>query len=273
MALKRVGGGPINEDAFAWENKNARIVKEFTCFIPKKIHDVVRSAAEILVSTEFSFLLKCEIDYNNRTVDIDPDSWFFPKQTVTPGSVIYHEDMAEYNCVMHKHPGSMKSFSGTDDEWINQNFQVSVLWIRDGFCNGRINIPTPAGRVQLPLKVITEPDYQTIDTIESIIKEKVVIPPTPERQPHYTQIFKNFKGDNNLGLLGEYHQTTMFGGEDVDTIEDLDPDNLDDTILGLASVEINDDTFCGEHIPEVSEEDFIDMYKDLAKDPHGVKDQ
>lgn len=174
--MKRLGANKdLNLDNFAWSNKSAEVVKELTCYVPKKIHNVVRSANTALVGQEFSFLLKCEIDWEEGMVTVSED-WYFPKQVVTSVSVDYKEDMSEYNGVMHKHPGKMRNFSGTDDKWINQNFQVSILWIDDEFCNGRINIPTPAGKVQLPLTVVVEPDFEVMDDVVKIVEEKASKP-------------------------------------------------------------------------------------------------
>lgn len=170
--MRRLGENKnLNLDNFAWKNSNAEVVKNLTCYIPKNIHNVVRSANSALKSTEFSFLLKCDIDWEAGVVNVS-DEWYFPEQDVSAAAVHYKEDMSSFNGVMHKHPGQMRTFSGTDNEWINQNFEVSILWVDDEFCNGRINIPSPAGKIQLPLNVIVEADFEIMEDVVEIVNKK-----------------------------------------------------------------------------------------------------
>ena len=166
------GANQEGNDAIAWSNPSARIVKEFSGYIPDKIQDIMTSANSVLKGEEFSFFVKCNIDYEEQFIEVTED-WFYPTQVVTPASVEYKEDNSEYNGVIHKHPGSLKTFSSTDDNYINQNFQVSILWVvADGFCNGRINIPTPAGRIQLPVRFVTQKDIEYLDDVVSVVTEK-----------------------------------------------------------------------------------------------------
>jgi hypothetical protein len=169
---KRYSHDPISNDAVSWRNTRAEIIKEFICYVPRKISDIMKTANRALPNDEFSFFVKCDIDYPNRVVYVT-DSWFFPRQEVSAASVNYKEDNSEYNGVIHKHPGALKTFSVTDDNYINQNFQVSLLWVvNDGFVNGRINIPTEAGRVQLKLNIVTQDDINLMSEVTDIVKEK-----------------------------------------------------------------------------------------------------
>lgn len=212
MAIKRVGGGdrPVDLDKFAWKNTGAEIVKRLTCYVPKSIHNVVRSANTALPRDEFSFLLKCEIDWEEGIVDVS-EEWYFPEQVVSAASVNYKEDAAGFNGVMHKHPGKMKTFSTTDDKWINQNFEVSILWIDDEFCNGRINIPTPAGRVQLPLDVVVAPDFEVMEDVVKVVKEKASKPkPVVATGNRVTTYGSGYVGQRNQELW-EKGSPNIFG--------------------------------------------------------------
>ena len=180
MSFKRIGGTTESLDNVAWKNPSAEIVKGFTCHISKKLHDIIRTANVALPKDEFSFLLKCHIDWHNHTVHVDDADVYFPRQKVSASFVNYLEDKPEYNGVLHKHPGKLKTFSSTDNTWINQNFQVSLLWVVDEFCTGIINIPSSAGRVQLPVVTTCEPDFiadeELLELIDSKLDKTVVQP-------------------------------------------------------------------------------------------------
>ena len=222
--MRRIGGGSaVNLDDVAWKNRSAEVVEYLECVVPKEVRDIVRSANTVLPKDEFSFLLKCDIDWDAGVVYIDPKDVYFPEQIVTPVSVNYLEDKPEYNGVMHKHPGQMKNFSGTDKEWINQNFQVSILWIDDQFCNGVVNVPSKAGRIQLPIKVYDEPDFVVNEEVVEAVKTKV------KRPAVQTVVFGKGSQPSQQSNLpdftfpGNKQMTNLDEKDDLQAIMDDDP--------------------------------------------------
>ncbi len=163
-----------NLDAVAWRNPRALIIEKFECVVPLKVHNIIRTVNKVVPSDEFSVLLKGTIDYFNRKVTINPDEWMIPEQEVTSTAVDYKEDCEDFNMVMHKHPGSMGTFSGTDKDWINQNFEISILWTDDKWHDGIINLKLQGGgRVQLPVKVTTEEAFQEVEGVREAATAKI----------------------------------------------------------------------------------------------------
>jgi hypothetical protein len=219
MSFKRIGeGNNVNMDKVAWRNPTAEIVKGFSCHISKKLHDIIRSANIALPQDEFSFLLKCDIDWEKHIITINDTDVYFPKQKVSSAFVNYLEDKPEYNGVLHKHPGKLKTFSSTDNTWINQNFQVSLLWVVDEFCPGIINIPSSAGRIQLPVTTTCEPDFVADQNLIDIINERVSKPqqqvisaqPTGINQTHpYMSLQNSNRVSKNAFLEDLEHEELM----------------------------------------------------------------
>lgn len=180
-----------------WKNKSNEIIKEYKCKIPRNIHSLVKAANEIFPIYEFSFFLKAIVEHEKRRILIVEDEWFFPKQKIKTASIDYLEDNTDYNCVLHKHPGSLAKFSSTDSQWINQNFEVSILWSENhGFCDGVVNIPTIGGRVQLPISFTVEEEYLSIDAVAEHLRRlypdgKVKMPLYLNVKTEVTDEFKN----------------------------------------------------------------------------------
>lgn len=216
------------EEPAVFTNPKAGVVKYFDCYIPTRIEHVMRSADSYLSSTEFSFFIKCNIDWENRIVEVleGDDDIFFPKQTVSSIKVDYKEDDKNFNGVIHKHPNNMTSFSATDDAYINSNFTVSLLWTETtGFCNGIINIPTKAGKVQIGLNIVEDIDDELDQNIINIVKEKATI----------ETVHSNYKYSNNKLYSRNYDKYTNSLSFN-DAWEDTDVDIInEDRLIDLES--------------------------------------
>jgi hypothetical protein len=159
-----------------WKNENVAFVKEIKCRIPEKIIYIMNALDNAFSSDEFSIFSKGEYNKELSSIIISPD-FFIPAQTVTGASVDYEEQPPEdYNVVIHKHPGSSsKSFSGTDDEYINQNFDISLLWCGKKFTYGHARVKSSFGNVLLPLDIIVpEPSYALPEEYKAKIKKKTI---------------------------------------------------------------------------------------------------
>lgn len=158
-----------------WTNESVRIVKSIKCYVPKTISNVMKALNKKFISSEFSIF--CIMDYNKieKQFEVD-DIYYIPKQKVSSASVDYLEDAPEgYNLVIHKHPRGYRSFSGTDDAYINQNFNFSLLWEGGNFVAGQARITTEYGQLSLPLDINEEDDVLPVIPLEQLkkIEEKV----------------------------------------------------------------------------------------------------
>ena len=119
--------------------------------VPKVIADVIRAIdKKISSNVEFSIYVKAD------TSDVEcvriSEEYYIPKQSVSHSSIDYNDVPGDgFNAVIHKHPSGIRSFSSTDDEFINQNFTVSILWCAGEFVDATVNYDIEAGtKLQLP---------------------------------------------------------------------------------------------------------------------------
>lgn len=103
---------------------------------------------------------------------------FLPKQRVS-GASVDNVDCPEYNQlpvvgVMHSHHNMGHNFSHTDDEWINQNHDLSIVVSKTGF-GGQARYKMPCGAykiidVKVKLKINSSVDF---DDFQKQIDEKI----------------------------------------------------------------------------------------------------
>lgn len=166
-----------------WSNDGVRTITSIACHVPPKIVDAMRELDYHFKGVEFSIFCISKWNDKERVLTVQ-DAIFVPTQTVSTAFVDYHEDAPEgYNTVIHKHPNGVSNFSGTDDRYINQNFDISLLWMNGQFIKGQARVSTPYGLIIIPLTI------STFITIPRIIDEsdmaKIV-----KQQPkvvHYTK--------------------------------------------------------------------------------------
>lgn len=147
--------------AEAWES-GIKILKKMDVVIPLKLLLVCNQIAD-KVNDEFSIVTNIlEKDDTELTLDED---FYIPKQIVSHSSIDYLPDDYKFNCVIHRHPDGCNSFSSTDAEFINQNFELSILYTkRDGFVNGLFNLKHESGYlIQIPVEVYVDYGLQEID--------------------------------------------------------------------------------------------------------------
>lgn len=157
-----------------WTNSASIPIKKVDAVIPisliytmKKIERTKFSGSPL----EFGLYLSGDLEDGVLFVN---EKYYLPKQEVSSASIDFDSNDdggSEYNGVIHRHPGSMHSFSSTDDKHINSNFMFSLLYADGQIKTGVINLNTDAGRVQLKLDIDIETpnvdiSHMNLDNIE-----------------------------------------------------------------------------------------------------------
>lgn len=190
--------GKFSESAHVFRNDALVVVDKISCFVPREVDEVVGGLMSKYPSVEFSIYVKGELVREDEERGITTPTmvitdWYLPEQEVTSAAVEYLEEVPDstWNGVIHKHPSGVLNFSGTDDRYINQNFEFSLLYVNNRFQKGIINFTTTLGlRIQK--------EFDKILTTQS-----VRIPPN-----HATKI----KTKSYLPAAGGYNYNRGYGG-------------------------------------------------------------
>jgi hypothetical protein len=158
-------------------------VKKIKCIVPEKLLKTIRKIEKCVNmklkgTPEFSIYIHGEFDLNGNY--IVSEDFYIPKQNVSTASVDYLEDPDPYyNGCLHKHPDGCKSFSGTDDKYINSNFEFSLLYVCKSIQKGIINLKYHSiFRLQTDLNVVIDEDVEETEfDISNINKPAPKIPP------------------------------------------------------------------------------------------------
>jgi hypothetical protein len=149
------------EKTEAWES-GIKILKRMQVVIPLKLLLVCNQIAE-KVDDEFSIVSNiAEIDDIEITLS---EEFYIPKQIVSHSNIEYQPDEYKFNTVIHRHPDGCNSFSSTDQNYINQNFELSILYTkRDGFVAGQYNLRHQNGYlIQLPVEIYVDYGINEVD--------------------------------------------------------------------------------------------------------------
>lgn len=109
--------------------------------VQKRILFVMRELDRLFPDTEFLIYARASIDGTSGRV-YDPA---IPKQVVSYGSVHVTRPDVTRNAVIHKHPPYVYMFSFIDDEYINSNNDVSLLYVDGEIIEGIVRIRLPCG--------------------------------------------------------------------------------------------------------------------------------
>jgi hypothetical protein len=152
----------VHEENLVWDSGLKVISPPILIDVPKSIVDVMR-AIDISLADNVEFSIYVKADVSNIECIVVSEDYYIPKQTVSAASVDYNESPIDgFNAVIHKHPRGVMSFSGTDDEYINQNFTVSILWCGGNFVDATVNYDAGAG-IKLQLE-----GYVYVDDIDDL---------------------------------------------------------------------------------------------------------
>lgn len=157
-----------------WE-ADLTIISRMQVIIPVKLYLACLQISNRVSSNEFSIVTDIK-EKDSIKIQLS-DTFYIPKQKVTPGSIDYLPDTYKHNVCIHRHPNGCNGFSSTDKEFINQNFELSLLYTKsEGFINGIYNLKTDEKTiVQLPVEILIDHDFERID-ISNIVIEDDILP-------------------------------------------------------------------------------------------------
>jgi hypothetical protein len=226
---------------FLLKNQNKTVPKE-TCWEVKL--DTVSDCGKAPESIEVSIapLVKVKIERlmerfeniewlaylvgeNTNITDI-----YIPKQKVSAGSV---DDIDSSVCnrlpiigVIHSHHGMGNGFSGTDNNWINQNNDISLCISKEGI-NGQMRWKTPCGSLKIVkavvrLKIDVDYDKEKFEEIiDTNIKKAVSVFPKDIMVDHKNNTYSNFVNYNDDDEnIDKYLKTLDLNLEDEKTLEE-----------------------------------------------------
>jgi hypothetical protein len=146
------------------------------CYVPESILILLRSIEKNMTkSLEFGIFVHGDL---NHSMDlILTEKFYVPKQTVTPVSIDFKEEVDKkiFNGVIHRHPSMCNNFSGTDDDHINSNFDFSLLYVNNNITRGVLNLELKDHlRIQIPLeiKILYPVSYDVTNLITKIEEQK-----------------------------------------------------------------------------------------------------
>jgi len=96
---------------------------------------------------DVEFLLYAKARKNGKYIVVDEP--VVPKQRVSYASVTVEEPIHGTNAVLHRHPSGLASFSDVDDEHINANNDVSILWVDGWVAKVAVKVRLPCGAYEL----------------------------------------------------------------------------------------------------------------------------
>lgn len=152
----------------AWSS-GIKILDKIDVFIPVKLLLVCNRISDKVRSDEFSIVTNI-IEKDDYTLVLS-DEYYIPKQKVASTSIEYLPDSYTFNTVIHRHPNGMNNFSSTDRNYINQNFELSILYTKEeGFVNGVYNLRYGNYLIQIPVEIYIDYGLEEID-ISNIERE------------------------------------------------------------------------------------------------------
>ena len=157
-----------------WES-DLKIVSHVIVQVPMTLLLVCNNIADRVDDNEFSIVT----DIADRSIDrvILSDDYYIPKQSVTPGSIDYLNDEYHHCVVIHRHPDEHNTFSPTDKAYINQNFELSLLYTqKEKFVNGVYNLKIEDAIVPIPVKVKVTDGLSDIDITNIESKRNELFP-------------------------------------------------------------------------------------------------
>ena len=163
-----------------WDS-GIKILKKVKVIIPVKLLLVCNQIAE-KVEEEFSIVTNI-LEKDDMNVMLS-EEYYIPKQEVETTFINYLPDVYTMNTVIHRHPDGMNSFSGTDEKYINQNFELSLLYTqRDGFVCGQYNLRHETEfLIQLPVEIYIDHGLEEIDISNIHKPAPLVLTDKPRRR-------------------------------------------------------------------------------------------
>jgi len=185
-------------DSFNVADLGKKILKNMKIKFPIEIVFILNQILKYIPrsSDEFAVAFKGTIKKNNGVPFVvieDITDFYVPKQEVTTASVNFKEQIPEkYNVILHRHPAGCRSFSGTDEASLNDEFLASILFIPPfEFPQALINYPiTKDGAASIRINAIPELTITGDFEIESKVQDKFKSPAVAKLQNNFN--FKKF---------------------------------------------------------------------------------
>ena len=178
----------------AWES-GIKVLETVDIVIPARLLHVCNQIAGKVRGDEFSILTNI-LEQDNDTITLS-EEFYIPKQKVASTSIDYLPDTeaSNYHVVIHRHPDGMNTFSSTDRNYINQNFQLSILYTEEGgFVNGVYNLKHNDYLIQIPVEIYIDYGLEEID-ISNIEQERFYLP-FKRRKSSYSRMLEPFEYDS-----------------------------------------------------------------------------
>lgn len=271
----------IVEKDGTWKSEITAPIKKYKCIVPIKLLHTMREIERWctkngLSGMEFGLYLKGELDKENHQIIVSDCDFMVPEQKVSSASIDFEQTPGDssYNGVIHRHPGAMHAFSGTDETYINSNFEFSLLYAAKEIKTGIANLPTEYGRIRIDLEV--EVDHPSIDVSELPLEniKKAYTPPkpgayTPGRNQHRQGSGYMGKYVNGKFIPAKKNDSVVPGGGrpvvpfHLEDDEDTDELAIRDLEEGMTDAEL------AQHLREEYgvDDPFSDEYDPMQDDP------
>ena len=150
-----------NKRSDCWES-DLKVINKIKVIIPLKLLLVCNNIVSKLDGEEFSIVTNIA-GKTSDTITLS-EEFYIPKQKVTSGSIDYLPDEYNHQVVIHRHPKGLHSFSATDQKYINQNFELSLLYTaEEQFVNGLYNFKHEDSIIPIPIEAIIDYGLEDID--------------------------------------------------------------------------------------------------------------
>lgn len=154
-----------------WETEVEVILKP-TIVVDAKVIRILKAIERKVVGTEFIVLFKGKWERGKFYVS---GEYYIPEQEVEHSHAkITGEVPPEYNVIVHKHPDGVLKFSSTDYEYINRNYDASLLWVQGRINDATVRIITPERWfiIHADVEIGEEEENIEIEGIERIRKKE-----------------------------------------------------------------------------------------------------
>lgn len=192
-----------------WES-GLIILKDPKILIPDYIKYVCDDIQEKIKDNEFSILTSGRWTKNGFEID---ENYVIPIQEVGGVDVDFKEELDSYvqdgyNTIIHSHPFNSSSFSCSDNETINSNFDCSILYSQGDFTASTLRI-----KISEDIRIVINPNIKYISPIMDINIDNI-----KTKQFGYgvywnknmNRVKKNSEKENKVD---DWHNAYLFDGE------------------------------------------------------------
>jgi hypothetical protein len=123
----------INSAAPKGLSVDLEFISRGTIYVPKSIVAIMSAFCRFASGNEYGIFLCSDINREDFSATVQ-DVWVLPDQSVSPAAIHFneHREDISFNTICHRHPTGCNSFSSTDNEYINQDFDVSFIFQEHG---------------------------------------------------------------------------------------------------------------------------------------------